>query len=55
MILGANHQIQSGSYVTTLKVSLATPNIDISASETLGGNGCGTERAQEARGDEPRE
>jgi hypothetical protein len=55
MILGANHQIQSGSYVTTLKVSLNTPNINISASETLGGDGCGTEQAQEATGGEPLE
>ena len=55
MIIGANHQIQSGSYVTTLKVSLATPNIDIYASDTLGGNECGTEKAQESVGNEPRE
>jgi len=36
-------------------VSLNTPNINISASETLGGNGCGTEQAQEAAGGEPLE
>lgn len=41
LILAVNHQIQSGSYVTTIKLSLKTPNSQIAANEALGG--CGTE------------
>ena len=55
MILGADHQIQSGSYVTTLNVQLLTPNINIPADSDLGGDGCGTEGADGAIGDEPRD
>ena len=42
-ITGVNHKISNGSYVTTLKVQLRTPNITIDANEPLGGKGCGTE------------
>lgn len=43
MILGVNHQISGGSFITTLKLKLAQPNKDIDASMPLGGEGCGTE------------
>ena len=41
-ILGVDHQITSGSYVTTFKVMLAAPNNDVEATDKLGGN-CGKE------------
>jgi hypothetical protein len=41
LLKGVNHQIQSGSYVTTLKLSLDTPNQGVDADKALGG--CGTE------------
>jgi hypothetical protein len=40
-IRGVNHQIQSGSYVTTLKVFLGAQNNQIAATDPLGG--CGSE------------
>lgn len=43
MILGADHQITSGSYVTTLKLTLPTPNVNIPGGTEFGGAGCGTE------------
>lgn len=43
MILGVDHQIQAGSYVTTLKVNLPAPNKDIDMTDPLGGAGCGNE------------
>lgn len=42
-IIGMNHQIADGSYTTTLKVVLATPNNDLDRTKVLGGDGCGTE------------
>jgi hypothetical protein len=41
LIKGVNHQIQSGSFVTTLKVVLSAPNSQIAATDALGG--CGNE------------
>ena len=43
MILGINHQIQNGQFVTTLKLKLNVPNVDGFSGETLG-DGCGNER-----------
>lgn len=40
MVLGVNHQIQAGSFVTTLNVKLPLPNKDIPYNESLGGAGC---------------
>lgn len=37
-IMGVNHSIKEGSYVTTLKVRLDTPGIDLSAKEEPGGD-----------------
>lgn len=36
MIMGADHQLTSGSYVTTLKVKLAAPGVDTCAGAGLG-------------------
>lgn len=40
-VLGVDHQIQGGSFITTLRVSLIEPNRQEGAQEPLGG--CGTE------------
>lgn len=37
MILGVDHQISSGSYVTTLKLKLPMPNFDLSSDAPIGG------------------
>lgn len=42
-ITAANHQINNGSFVTTLKVQLTAPNVTTDAESPLGGVGCGTE------------
>lgn len=42
-ITAVNHQINSGSYVTTIKVQLNVPNVTANAADPLGGVGCGTE------------
>lgn len=41
MIIGVNHQIKEGSYVTILKLRLDAPNIDEGPNEPLGGPGSG--------------
>ena len=41
MVKGVNHSIKEGSYVTTLKVFLPTPGINIDAGQPLGGPGSG--------------
>jgi predicted transcriptional regulator len=43
MILGINHQIQNGQFVTTFKLKLNVPNVDSFSGETLG-DGCGNEK-----------
>ena len=43
LITGVDHQITSGSYVTTLKVFLPAPNNEVKDTEPLGGDGCGTQ------------
>lgn len=47
-ILGVNHQIQSGSYITTLKLMLTLPNVNTKANSKLGN--CGTESFVDAAG-----
>jgi hypothetical protein len=42
MILGINHQIQNGQFVTTFKLKLNVPNIDTFAGDKLGDD-CGNE------------
>lgn len=37
-VMGVNHQIKEGSYVTTLKCILPVPGVDISAGQPLGGD-----------------
>jgi len=39
IVLGADHQITSGQYVTTLKVSLPAPGINVGKDEPIGGTG----------------
>lgn len=51
-ILGVNHQINSGTYVTTLKVILPQPNSNIDASDPLGG--CGGTETTNASAAEPK-
>ena len=41
MVQGFNHSIQSGSYTTTLKLTLQIPGVDAYRSEPLGGEGSG--------------
>lgn len=41
LILGANHAIQEGSFVTTLKVMLAVPGVELSTGNTLGASETG--------------
>ena len=41
MILGVDHQIQEGSFVTTLKLSLSTPGTSLNPDISLGGQGSG--------------
>jgi len=52
MILGVDHQINMGSYVTTFKVRLDVPNVNIPAGEPIGG--CGNEYPLEASAAEPK-
>lgn len=40
-VMGANHQIKEGSYITTLKLMLAVPGVDVESGLTLGA-GCGS-------------
>lgn len=42
LVLGVDHQIESGKYITTIKVKLDIPNSDIAQGLPLGGEGCGT-------------
>lgn len=42
-ILGVNHAIQDASFVTTLKLVLPAPGLDISAGSTTGGDSSGTQ------------
>ncbi len=42
LVLGVNHQIQEGNYVTTLKVTLRAPGVDLEGDTAAGGPGCGT-------------
>lgn len=39
MVVGINHAIKEGSYITTLKVTLAQPGIDAGKNSPLGGEG----------------
>lgn len=39
-VLGVNHQIQAGSFVTTLSLKLPLPNKDIPYNQPLGGDSC---------------
>ena len=41
MITGIDHQIQEGSFVTTLKISLNAPGINLNPDAPLGGKGSG--------------
>ena len=41
MIVGIDHQIQEGSFVTTLKIQLNTPGITLNPDVPLGGSGSG--------------
>jgi hypothetical protein len=41
LIMGANHTIQEGSFVTTLKVVLSVPGVELSTSSTLGASETG--------------
>lgn len=43
MLMGLNHSVRDGSYVTTLKVILPAPSIDLCASSPLGGNDTGAQ------------
>lgn len=52
MIGGVDHQITSGSYVTTFKLHLFTPNVDWAGGSTL--SGCGKRQALESDDTEPR-
>jgi hypothetical protein len=40
-ILGVNHQISSGSYVTILKIKLAVPGVELQPEDIIGGKGGG--------------
>lgn len=42
-IKGVSHSISNGSFTTTFRLLLPTPNVDIDATDALGGNGCGSE------------
>lgn len=39
MVKGINHQIQSGTYVTNLKLSLPAPNVELEYDQPYGGTG----------------
>ena len=39
MIMGVDHQIEAGKYITKLSVSLPVPNAELSVNEPIGGNG----------------
>jgi len=41
VIMGVNHAVQEGSFVTILKVTLASPGIEINPGQPLGGNDSG--------------
>lgn len=41
MIMGVNHQIKEGSFITTLKLRLDAPNSDLNPGDPLGGVGSG--------------
>lgn len=41
MIMGVNHQIKEGSYVTILKLKLDAPNADLNPRDPIGGPGSG--------------
>ena len=41
MIMGVDHQIEAGKYVTTLSVSLPVPNAELSVNDPIGGDGSG--------------
>jgi hypothetical protein len=43
LVKGVNHKINNGSFLTTLKVMLDVPNVNVDANDPLGGIGCGTE------------
>lgn len=40
-VMGVNHAVQEGSFVTTLKVTLASPYIELDPGSSLGGNDSG--------------
>ena len=41
MIMGVDHQIEPGKYITKLSVSLPVPNAELSINEPIGGKGSG--------------
>lgn len=52
MIMGVDHQITSGSFVTTFKIQLLTPNVNYPGGAPFGG--CGTEVPEESEPTPPR-
>ena len=41
MIMGVDHQIEAGKYITKLSVSLPVPNAELSVNDPIGGKGSG--------------
>ena len=41
MIMGVDHQIEAGKYITKLSVSLPVPNAELSVDQPIGGDGTG--------------
>jgi len=52
-IMGVDHQITDGKYVTTFKVALLSPNAELNASTPLGGQGWKVENMEVSLGDKP--
>lgn len=53
-VTAVSHQMKEGSYVTTLKVQLTTPNLSADAKDPLGGIGCGTETFENSKAGQPK-
>lgn len=43
MVMGVNHAVQEGSFVTTLKVKLAVPGLGLDGGSTIGANSTGVQ------------
>jgi len=52
-IMGVDHQITDGKYVTTFKVMLPSPNADLNYQTPLGGAGWKVEGMEVSLGDVP--